>query len=120
MDKKFGMAETTVTRPNRRRSSRLIEHPLLRKYFPMVSEDLAATYTRDLHKWLLIAPIIGVATGLAVTFVAVIILKELWPPVLHLFLRRPWTILPAMTAAFAVTGLIMQFLTPDPDEHSTE
>ena len=49
-----------------------------------------------------------------------VILKELWPPLLHLFLQRPWTILPVMTAAFAVTGLIMQFLTPDPNEHSTE
>src|SRR5665213_2160842 len=114
------MTAKTATKPNVKLSARIIEHPLLRKYFPMVSEDLAATYTRDLHKWLFIAPIIGVATGLAVTAIAVIILKELWPPVLHLFLRRPWTIVPVITAAFAVTGLIMQFLTPDPDEHSTE
>lgn len=99
---------------------RLFQHPLLRRYFPKVAEDLAATYTRDLHKWLIIAPIIGVTTGLAVTGIAVVILKELWPPILQLFLRRPWTILPVMTAAFAVTGLIMQFLTPDPNEHSTE
>ncbi|MHB1838332.1 MAG: chloride channel protein [Acidobacteriaceae bacterium] len=120
MDKSVQTGETTVIRPNRKIGSRLIEHPLLRKHFPLVAEDLAATYTRDLHKWLIIAPIIGVTTGLAVTAVALIILKELWPPVLHLFLRRPWTILPVMTAAFAVTGLIMQFLTPDPDEHSTE
>ncbi len=120
MDKKIAMAETTSTKPNARFKSRLIEHPLLRRHFPLVAEDLAATYTRDLHKWLIIAPIIGSATGLAVTAVALIILKELWPPVLHLFLRRSWTILPVMTAAFAVTGLIMQFLTPDPDEHSTE
>jgi CIC family chloride channel protein len=114
------MTAKTVTKPNVKLSARIIEHPLLRKYFPMVSEDLAATYTRDLHKWLFIAPIIGVTTGLAVTAIAVIILKELWPPVLHLFLRRPWTIVPVITAAFAITGLIMQFLTPDPDEHSTE
>ena len=110
----------TYTKPNGKLAARIVEHPLLRKYFPMVAEDLAATYTRDLHKWLLIAPIIGVTTGLAVTAIAVIILKELWPPVLHLFLRRPWTILPLMTGAFAATGLIMQFLTPDPNEHSTE
>lgn len=114
------MTAKTVTKANVKLSARLIEHPLLRKYFPMVSQDLAATYTRDLHKWLFVAPIIGVTTGLAVTAIAVIILKELWPPVLHLFLRRPWTIIPVVTAAFAVTGLIMQFLTPDPDEHSTE
>ncbi len=110
----------TYTKPNGKLAVRIVEHPLLRKYFPMVAEDLAATYTRDLHKWLLIAPIIGVTTGLAVTAIAVIILKELWPPVLHLFLQRHWTIVPVITAAFAVTGLIMQFLTPDPDEHSTE
>jgi CIC family chloride channel protein len=114
------MTAKTVTKPNVKLSARIIEHPLLRKYFPMVSQDLAATYTRDLHKWLFVAPIIGVTAGLAVTAIAVIILKELWPPVLHLFLRRPWTIIPVVTAAFAVTGLIMQLLTPDPDEHSTE
>ena len=114
------MAETTVTKPNVKLVARLIEHPLLRKYFPLVSEDLAVTYTRDLHKWLLIAPIIGITTGLAVTAIAIVILKKLWPPLLQCFLRHPWTILPIMTAAFAVTGLIMQFLTPDPDEHSTE
>ena len=105
---------------DRKPKFRLVQHPLLRKYLPRVAEDLAATYTRDLHKWLIIAPIIGITTGLAVTGIAVVILKELWPPLLHLFLRRPWTILPVMTAAFAVTGLIMQFLTPDPNEHSTE
>ena len=105
---------------DRKSKFRLVQHPLLRKYLPRVAEDLAATYTRDLHKWLIIAPIIGITTGLAVTGIAVVILKELWPPLLHLFLRRPWTILPVMTAAFAVTGLIMQFLTPDPNEHSTE
>ncbi|MGO8719477.1 MAG: chloride channel protein [Acidobacteriaceae bacterium] len=114
------MTERTTTKPTVKLGARLIEHPLLRKYFPLVSEDLAATYTRDLHKWLIIAPFIGITTGLAVTGIAVIILKELWPPLLHLFLRRRWTIVPVMTAAFAVTGLIMQFLTPDPDEHSTE
>src|ERR1035437_8670379 len=110
----------TYTKPNGKLAVRIVEHPLLRKYFPMVAEDLAATYTRDLHKWLLIAPIIGVTTGLAVTAIAVIILKELWPPVLHLFLQRHWTIVPVRTAALAGTGLIIQFLTPDPDEHSTE
>ena len=120
MNKNRVPAETTLENPAGKPTLRLIEHPLLRKYFPLVVEDLTTTYTRDLHKWLIIAPIIGIATGLAVTGIAVVILKELWPPVLHLFLRRPWTILPVMTAAFAATGLIMQFLTPDPNEHSTE
>ncbi len=111
---------TTLEKPVGKPMLRLIEHPLLRKYFPLVVEDLTTTYTRDLHKWLLLAPVIGITTGLAVTGIAVVSLKELWPPLLHLFLRRPWTILPVMTAAFALTGLIMQFLTPDPNEHSTE
>ncbi len=110
----------TNTKPNGNLAVRIAKHPLLRKYFPMVSEDLAATYTRDLYKWLLIAPIIGITTGLAVTAIAIVILKKLWPPLLQCFLRHHWTILPIMTAAFAVTGLVMQFLTPDPDEHSTE
>jgi chloride channel protein, CIC family len=114
------MAEKTTTKPTGKLGGRLLEHPLLRQYFPWVAEDLAANYTRDLHKWLIVAPILGVSTGLAVTGIAVIILKELWPPLLQLFLRHDWTIVPVMTAAFAVTGLIMQFLTPDPDEHSTE
>ncbi len=99
---------------------RVPSHPLLRMCMALVSEDMAATYSRDLYKWLLIAPIIGVTTGLAVTAIAAIILKSLWPVLLHYFLRHPWSIVPIMTSAFAVTGLIMQFLTPDPDEHSTE
>jgi CIC family chloride channel protein len=99
---------------------RVLEHPLLRRYFPLVSEDLRATYARDLSKWLVIAPLIGLITGLVVTGVAVVILKELWPPLLALMVRRLWTIVPIVTAAFAVTGLIMQHFTPDPNEHSTE
>jgi chloride channel protein, CIC family len=114
------MAETTHINPKTQRRIKILEHPLLRKYFPMVHEDLTATYTRDLHKWIFIAPIIGLITGLAVTAIAVVILKELWPPVLAYFLHHHWAIVPVLTLAFAVTGIIMQFLTPDPDEHSTE
>ena len=47
-----------------RRDNWVLRHPLLRKYMPLVHEDLTATYSRDLHKWLIIAPIIGVTTGL--------------------------------------------------------
>ncbi|HEX4021912.1 MAG TPA: chloride channel protein [Acidobacteriaceae bacterium] len=100
--------------------NRVMRHPLLRKYFPRVHEDLIATYSRDLHKWLLIAPIIGVTTGLTITGIAVIILGKLWPVVLGYYLRHHWAIVPGLMLAFTVTGLIMQFLTPDPDEHSTE
>jgi len=95
-------------------------YPLLRKYLPLVHEDLGATYSRNLHKWLVIAPIIGVTSGLTVTAIAVIILRELWPPMLRYYLAHHWVIVPAVAIGFLITGLIMQFMTPDPDEHSTE
>lgn len=96
------------------------KYPMLRKYLPLVHEDLGATYSRNLHQWLLIAPIIGVATGLVVTAVAVIILKELWPPVFTYYLHHHWVMVPGVAFGFVITGWIMQRFTPDPDEHSTE
>jgi chloride channel protein, CIC family len=96
------------------------KYPTLRKYLPRVHEDLGATYSRNLHKWLLIAPIIGVVTGLVVTGVAVTILKIVWPAVFAYYLRHHWALVPGVIAGFVVTGLIMQYLTPNPDEHSTE
>lgn len=98
----------------------MLQHPLLRRYLPLVHEDLTAVYSRDLQKWLIIAPLIGVMTGLAITAIAVIILGKIWPVVLAYYLRHHWAIVPGMVLAFAVTGLIMQFMTSDPDEHSTE
>ena len=77
-------------------------------------------YARDLRKWLIIAPVIGLITGLVITGVVVIILGKLWPPVLSYYLHHHWAIVPGITLGFIVTGLIMQFLTPDPNEHSTE
>jgi chloride channel protein, CIC family len=102
------------------RSNRFLKHPLIRKYVPLVHEDLTAVYARDLRKWLIIAPVIGVITGLAITAVAVIILHKLWPPVLSYYLGHHWAIVPGLLLGFIAAGLIMQFLTPDPDEHSTE
>jgi chloride channel protein, CIC family len=96
------------------------KYPLLRKYLPLVHEDLGATYSRDLHKWLIIAPIIGVTSGLVVTAVAVIILRELWPLMFQYYLRHHWAMVVGLGLGFLATGLIMQFLTPDPNEHSTE
>jgi len=109
-------------KPSKRTKRRdwLLHHPLLRRYLPLVHEDLAAVYTRDLQKWLVVAPIIGVVTGLTVTAIAVVILNRLWPVVLASYLHHRWTIVPVMVVAFAATGLVMQLLTPDPDEHSTE
>src|SRR5580700_11897817 len=106
-------------KPMRRRDW-LLQHPLLRKYLPLVHEDLAAVYSRDLQKWLIVAPIIGVVTGLAIAAISVILLGKVWPAVLAYYLHHHWAIVPCMVLAFAITGLIMQFMTPDPDEHSTE
>lgn len=99
---------------------RLLNHPLVRKYSSLVHEDLTATYSRDLHKWLLIAPIMGVLTGLLIALIAEVILKLMWPPILHYFLGHPLVIVPTLVGGFIVAGLIMQYMTPDPDQHSTE
>lgn len=114
------MTETTIHRPAKKLGGRILRHPLLARYFQLVDEDLRSTYARDLTKWLLVAPIIGLTTGLAISGIAVVILEKLWPPILQYFLGHLWAIVPVLTVAFAVTGLIMQYLTPDPDEHSTE
>jgi CIC family chloride channel protein len=98
----------------------LLKHPLFRNVRSLVSEDLRAVYARDLRKWLIIAPVIGLTTGLVITGVVVIILGKVWPPVLNYYLNHHWAIVPGLVLAFLVTGLIMQFLTPDPNEHSTE
>lgn len=103
-----------------RTSKRLMQHYLLRRYLPLVHEDLSVVYARDLRKWLIVAPVIGLITGLVITGVVVILLGKLWPAVLAYYLHHHWSIVPSLVLAFVVTGLIMQFLTPDPDEHSTE
>lgn len=99
---------------------KLLAHPVLRKYLPLVHEDLTSVYSRDLQKWLVVAPIIGLTTGLAITGIAWFLLGELWPRVLTYYLTHHWAIVPGLVVSFAVTGLIMQYLTPNPDEHSTE
>jgi chloride channel protein, CIC family len=93
---------------------------ILKHYLGVFRADLAEVYARDLRKWLIIAPIVGAVTGLVVTLIAVIILRELWPAVLGFYLRHPWSIVPGLVLGFVLTGLIMQFFTPDPNEHSTE
>jgi chloride channel protein, CIC family len=98
----------------------LLHHPLLRKYAPLIHEDLAAVYARDLRKWLVIAPIIGIITGLLTTALAIVILNQMWPPILSYYLHHHWAMLPGLLLGSIATGLIMQYLTPDPDEHSTE
>ncbi len=98
----------------------LEQHSLFHRYASLVREDLTHVYARDLRKWLIVAPIIGLTTGLVITAIVVIILDKMWPPVLRYYLQHHWSIVPGLVLAFVVTGLIMQLLTPDPDEHSTE
>jgi CIC family chloride channel protein len=100
--------------------SRFLRHPLLSIPISLVREDLSAIYARDLRKWLIIAPMVGLVSGLVITGVVIIILGKMWPVVLNFYLQHHWAIIPGLVIGFIVTGLIMQFLTPDPDEHSTE
>lgn len=99
---------------------RLRRYPLLGRLAPLVREDLDTTYTRDLHKWLVIAPLLGVLVGLVITIISEVILHRMWPPVLACFFRHPWTIVPVVTLGCALAGLVMQLFTPNPNEHSTE
>ena len=66
--------------------SKFLKHPLLRKYTALVNEDLTATYSRDIQKWLLVAPIIGVVTGLFITGIAVLVLDVIWAALLPYYL----------------------------------
>lgn len=100
--------------------SPLFQHPLLKKYTALVGDDLRATYSRDIQKWLLVAPIIGVATGVIIAGITILILGEIWARLLPLYLAHHWMIIPGLLIGFLLTGLIMQFRTSDPDEHSTE
>jgi CIC family chloride channel protein len=101
-------------------TGKLSQYSLLRRHLPLVHEDLSTTYARNLHKWLLIAPIIGVMAGLTITLVAEILLRHVWPAVLNYYLGHHWAIVPGLVVGCAMTGLIMQFWTPNPNEHSTE
>ncbi len=111
---------STKTPQRRRGADRVLKHSLVRKYLSLVREDLRAVYARDLRKWLIVAPVIGLITGLVITGIVVVILGKLWPPVLGYYLHHHWSIVPGLVLGFIATGLIMQFLTPDPNEHSTE
>ena len=102
------------------KNSRRVDNPLMRKCSALVSEDLAATYSRDIQKWLLVAPLIGIASGLVITGIALLILSGIWAAIRPFFLDHHSAIIPVTLFGFMLTGLIMQFLTRDPDRHSTE
>ena len=91
-----------------------------RRWLAPVRKDLAEIYARDLRKWLILAPAIGIVAGLAVTGIAAVILRALWPALLSLYLRHQWAIVPGLVLGCTIAGLIMQFLTTDPNRHSTE
>jgi CIC family chloride channel protein len=95
-------------------------HPRLSKYTAMVNRDLAATYSRDIYKWLLLSPIIGVATGLFIALLNLVILDKIWAKVLPAYMANHWMIVPGLLIGFLLTGLIMQFGAPNPNEHTTE
>ena len=101
-------------------SGRFLRHPFLRRRLPLVYEDLAGTYARNLHKWLIVAPLVGVTVGLTMTALAVLVLRKMWPPVLGYYLQHHWAIVPGLVVGCAAAGLMMQFGTPDPNQHSTE
>lgn len=100
--------------------SRLLSHPAIRPYTALINEDLSATYSRDIQKWLVIAPVIGVVTGLFITGIATLILDTIWVRVLPYYLLHHDAIVVGLLLGFLLTGLIMQFGTSNPDEHSTE
>ena len=100
--------------------SNLFNHPRVRRYTALVHEDLTQTYSRAIQKWLLLAPIIGIATGLMTSAITIIILQITWSRVLPFYLSHHWAIIPGLLVGFIITGLIMQFCTPNPDQHSTE
>ena len=105
---------------DRLKHSRILDYPLLKKYSALVHEDLSETYSRDLHKWLFVAPLIGITTGLLITLIAEIILQWMWPPILGYFLAHRVAIIPGIGLGLLIAGLIMQYATPNPNEHSTE
>lgn len=100
--------------------SKLLTHPHLRRYSALVEEDLTAAYSRNIQKWLLIAPVIGVTTGFVITGVTLLILNVLWPRLLPYYLAHHWAIIPGLLIGFFLTGVIMRYRTGNPDEHSTE
>lgn len=79
--------------------SRLLKHPLLSKYTALVNEDLTATYSRDIQKWPLVAPIIGVLTGL-ITAGTILILQIVWAAVLPYYLAHHWAIVVGLVSSF--------------------
>ena len=93
---------------------------LLSRYAAIVTADLSATYSRDIQKWLLVAPIIGIIVGLLIALLTELLLDTIWVRVLPIYLQHHWIIIPGLLAGFSLTGVIMQYRTAEPNEHSSE
>lgn len=105
----------------RSKVGRTLSHDnLIRRLLQPVREDLKHTFARDLRKWLIVAPVVGVVTGLLITGIVIVILNEVGPAILGFFIRNHWAMIPGVALGFLIAGLIMQYMTPDPDVHSTE
>jgi CIC family chloride channel protein len=109
-----------VTQQNIANSRTWERFPHLRKYLGVVHADLTETYSRHVGKWLLVAPLIGIVTGFVVVLEVVVILHGMWSFLLPRYCTHHWMIIPGVMAGFGATGLIMRYLTPDPDLHSTD
>jgi CIC family chloride channel protein len=73
-----------------------LRYPILRRYTAIFREDLSATYSRDIQKWLLVAPIIGIVVGLLITVLTKVLLDTIWVAVLPIYLQHHWTIIPGL------------------------
>jgi chloride channel protein, CIC family len=97
-----------------------VRYSCLRKYFPVVHADPSRTHARDIGKWLLIAPVIGILTGGVIILEVIVILEGICAHLLPVYYFAHWSILPGVLVGFGAAGLIMRYLTPDPNLHSTD
>src|SRR5665213_433454 len=86
------------------------KYPLVRRYAAVFRADLSATYSRDIQKWLLVAPVIGIVVGLLIALLTKILLDTIWVRVLPLYLQHHWTIIPGLAVGFFLSGLIMSLI----------
>jgi CIC family chloride channel protein len=97
-----------------------LKYPLIRRYAAVFRADLSATYSRDIQKWLLVAPVIGIVVGLLISLLTKILLDTIWVRILPLYLQHHWSIIPGLAVGFFLSGLIMQYRTSAPNNHSSE
>jgi len=64
-------------------------YPILRKYFAVVHADVSGPFARDIGKWLLIAPLIGILTGAVIILEVVVIQPGIWGDLLPWYYAHP-------------------------------